>query len=136
MTTLLNPYLSFRDDAREALEFYRSVFGGELQLMTFDNMPGADPAEHAKVMHGQLTTRAGVLMAADTPTGMEVASGGPPICLSGDDADVLRGWWDALSGSGTVTYPLQPAPWGDHYGTCTDRFGTAWMFNVAGAPPT
>ena len=134
MGTLLNPYLSFRDNAREAMEFYQSVFGGDLQLMTFDNMPGADPSEHHKVMHGQLTTQAGVLMGADTPAGMEHTPGGPPICLSGTDEDVLRGWWDALSSSGTVTYDLQPAPWGDSYGTCTDRFGVDWMFNVGSAP--
>ena len=133
MSTLLNPYLSFRDNAREALEFYESVFGGDLQLMTFQNMPGADPAEHAKIMHGQLTTPAGVLMGADTPTGMEHTPGGYPVSLSGTDEDVLTGWWKALSGSGTVTMPLEKAPWGDSFGMCTDRFGIAWMFNI-GSP--
>ena len=64
---------------------------------------------------------------------MEVSPNGT-LTLSGDDEDRLRGWWDALSAGGTVGVPLEKAPWGDSFGMCTDRFGVAWMVNIAGRP--
>ncbi|SDS81994.1 VOC family protein [Jiangella sp. DSM 45060] len=138
MSTRLNPYIGFRDNARQALEFYRSVFGGELQLSTFaDFGAGDDPAEAGKIMHGQLEAENGlVLMAADTPNAMEHSPGGNvSISLSGDDEPTLRGYWEKLADGGTVTEPLQTAPWGDAFGMCTDRFGVAWLVNITGAPP-
>lgn len=134
MPTTLNPYLGFRDNAREAMTFYQSVFGGELALSTFGEFQASeDPAEADKIMHGMLTAANGlVLMGADTPNGMDLASGSSiSVSLSGDDETELRGYWDKLSGDGgSVTVPLEPAPWGDIFGMCTDRFGTAWLVNV------
>jgi len=134
MPTTLNPYLGFRDNAREALTFYQSVFGGDLALSTFGEYHASDdPAEADKIMHGMLTTGNGlVLMGADTPNGMDLASGSSiSVSLSGDDETELRGYWDRLAGDGgTVTVPLEAAPWGDVFGMCTDRFGTAWLVNV------
>jgi PhnB protein len=134
MPTTLNPYLGFRDNAREAMTFYQSVFGGDLALSTFGEFQASeDPAEAGKIMHGMLTTNNGlVLMGADTPNGMDLASGSSiSVSLSGDDESELRGYWDKLAGDGgTVTVPLEPAPWGDIFGMCTDRFGTAWLVNV------
>jgi uncharacterized glyoxalase superfamily protein PhnB len=76
VTSRLNPYLSFSDNARQALEFYRGVFGGELVLSTFGEAGGAEGPDADKIMHGQLETPAGyTLMAADTPAGMERAPG-------------------------------------------------------------
>lgn len=136
MTTRLNPYLGFRDNARDAMNFYQSVFGGELTLSTFgDYHASEDPAEKDKVMHGMLTTESGlVLMGADTPGSMSYTPGDNySVSLSGEDEAELRGYWDGLSGSGTVTVPLEPAPWGDTFGMCTDKFGVAWLVNIAGA---
>ena len=134
MPTTLNPYLGFRDNAREAMTFYQSVFGGELALSTFGEFQASeDPAEADKIMHGMLTAANGlVLMGADTPNGMDLASGSSiSVSLSGDDEAELRGYWEKLSGDGgSVTVPLEPAPWGDIFGMCTDRFGTAWLVNV------
>ncbi len=134
MPTTLNPYLGFRDNAREAMTFYQSVFGGDLALSTFGEFQASeDPAEADKIMHGMLTTDNGlVLMGADTPNGMDLAQGSSiSISLSGDDEAELRGYWDKLSGDGgSVTVPLEPAPWGDIFGMCTDKFGTAWLVNV------
>ncbi len=136
MPTRLNPYLSFRDQAREAMEHYHSVFGGELTLSTFAEMqmPG-DPAEGDKIMHAMLETPAGLtLMASDTPDSMEHHPGGShSVSLSGDDEAELRGYWEGLSAGGTVTMPLEPAPWGDTFGMCVDRFGISWLVNIAGA---
>jgi PhnB protein len=133
MTVQLNPYLNFRDNAREAMEFYHSVFGGELTLSTFAEFHASeDPAEQDKIMHGNLATEMGlVLMGADTPNGMEhSAPAGFSVSLSGDDEATLRRYWDALSEAGLVVMPLDKAPWGDIFGMCVDRFGVSWMVDV------
>ena len=135
--TRLNPYISFRGTAREAMEFYRSVFGGELDLSTFAEfqMPGIAEDEANLIMHGQLEAPGGlVLMAADTPRGMDLAEGSNiAISLSGDDDAELRGYWEKLAEGGSVTMPLEAAPWGDAFGQLTDRFGVSWMVNIAGS---
>jgi PhnB protein len=135
MAVLLNPYLTFRDTAREAMEHYQAVFGGELTVMSFADMHASeDPAEQAKVMHAMLIAPDGItLMGADTPNTMELGTNGS-VSLSGDDEARLRGFWDALVEGGTVTVPLEKAPWGDTFGMLTDRHGISWMVNVAGSP--
>jgi PhnB protein len=138
MTVRLNPYLNFRDNAREAMTFYESVFGGELTVSTFaDFQASDDPAEQDKVMHSQLETPDGlVLMAADTPAGMEYRpQAGVSVSVSGGDEPRLRGYWERLSEGGTVTMPFEKAPWGATFGMCVDRFGTSWMVNAGGEAP-
>jgi PhnB protein len=137
MPTRLNPYLSFRDNAKEAMTYYQSVFGGELTMSTFGEFQASeDPSEQDKIMHAQLTTDSGmVLMGADTPNGMGYNPGDAySVSLSGEDEAELRGYWERLSGDGTVTVPFEPAPWGDVFGMCTDKFGVPWLVNAAGAP--
>ena len=136
MTSRLNPYLNFRKTAREAMEFYRSVFGGNVEVMTFGTM-AHDPSEKALVMHSTLTAPNGfVLMGSDSPAEMPFTPGNAmAVSLSGDDDAELRGYWSKLSEGGSVTYPLAKAPWGDSFGMLTDRFGTPWMVNIAGARP-
>lgn len=135
MTTRLNPYLGFRDTAKEAMTFYHSVFGGDLTLNTFGEAQASeDPAEQDKIRHSMLTTDGGlVLMGADTPDSMEPPTGSNiSISLSGEDETELRGYWDELVAGGTVTLPLEKAPWGDSFGMCIDRFGVSWMVNIIG----
>ena len=137
MTTRLNPYLGFRDTAKQALEFYRSVFGGELALSTFAQYHASeDPAEQEKIMHGMLTSPSGlVLMGADTPNSMDYTPGDNfSVSLSGEDETELRGYWDKLVDGATVTAPLDKAPWGDTIGMCKDRFGVNWLVNIASSP--
>jgi len=133
MTVRLNPYLGFRGNAREAMTFYQSVFGGELDVSTFADHASADLTEQHKIMHPQLETPDGlVLMAADTPAGMEYRPhAGVSVSLSGDDEPRLRGYWERLSEGGTVMMPFEKAPWGATFGMCVDRFGTNWMVNAA-----
>jgi PhnB protein len=135
MSVTLNPYLSFRDNAREAMAFYQTVFGGDLTVSTFrDFHMTEDESELDKVMHAQLNAPEGiVLMGADTPNSMEYTPGGSiTVSLSGDDEAALRGYWERLSQGATVVQPLEKAPWGDSFGMLTDRFGTGWMVNIAG----
>lgn len=134
MPSVLNPYLSFNDNAREAMEFYKSVFGGELNMSTFGQggMPH-NPAEANKVMHAQLNSPSGfVLMGSDTPASMGTPRGNGAISLSGDNESELSGYWNKLSDGGSVMMPLSKAPWGDSFGMLTDRFGVSWMVNIAG----
>jgi PhnB protein len=128
----LNPYLSFRDDARQAMEFYKDVFGGTLTLSTFGEFGSPEGADADKVMHAQLEAGNGfALMASDTPAGMEHNPGtNISVSLSGDDADDLRGYWEKLSDGGTVTVPFEKQMWGDEFGACVDKFGIPWMVNV------
>jgi len=133
MSTRLNPYLSFRDTARDAMQFYQSVFGGELTLSTFAELHASDdPAEQDKIMHSMLVTDNGLtLMGADTPNSMEYTRGtNYSVSLSGDDDADLRGYWEKLSEGATIMMPLNVAPWGDMFGMCTDRFGMQWMVNI------
>jgi PhnB protein len=137
MSTQLNPYLNFLDSTRAAMDFYHSVFGGELVQSTFGEFHASDdPAEQDKIMHSQLTADNGmVLMAADTPNSMEYKAGTNfSVSLSGgpDDDAELRGYWQKLSEGGTVTMQLAPAPWGDTFGMCVDKFGISWLVNIAG----
>lgn len=118
------------------MTFYQSVLGGELTTSTFGEFHAVDdPAEQDKVMHAQLETPDGlVLMAADTPPGMEHRpQAGVSVALSGDDEAKLRGFWERLSEGGTVLMPFGPVPWGATFGMCVDRFGTTWMLNLTPA---
>ena len=135
MTSRLNPYIGFAGNARQAIEFYRDVFGGELNVSTYGEMGGAPAGHEDKVMHAQLETPSGfTLMVSDAPPGMERSGGSDiSISLSGDDADDLRGWFAKLSDGGAVTMPLEKQMWGDEFGMCTDRYGVSWMVNIAGA---
>jgi PhnB protein len=133
MASRLNPYLNFNGNARQAMEFYAGVFGGNLTLSTFADFGNAGSPDADKIMHGQLETDAGyTIMGADTPAGMEFhPMAGFSVSLSGDDSDALHGYWDKLSASGAVTMPLQKQVWGDEFGMCVDGFGVSWLVNIS-----
>lgn len=133
MASRLNPYLSFNGNAREAMEFYRSVFGGNLNVSTFSDFGGQDSPDAHKVMHAQLETDGGyTIMAADTPSEMEYRPmSGFSVSLSGDDGGALRGYFEKLSDGGSVMMPLAKQAWGDEFGMCMDRFGVSWLVNIS-----
>ncbi len=132
MTSRLNPYLAFPGNAREAMEFYETAFGGTLQVSTFGEYGAADAPNADGVMHAMLETDSGfVLMASDLQPGAEQHVGDSiTISLSGDDSDELRRYWEKLSDGGTVTMPLEKQVWGDEFGMCADKFGIPWMVNI------
>ena len=133
MASRLNPYISFAGNARQALEFYESVFGGSLTLSTFGEYGQEDSPIADQIMHGMLETDNGfTLMGADSPPGTDHSPGNNiSVSLSGDDAPELRGYWEKLSGGGTVSVPLEKQMWGDEFGMCVDRFGIPWLVNIA-----
>lgn len=133
--TRLNPYISFKNNAREAMDFYHTVFGGNLTLNTFgDGGMSEDPSEADKIMHAMLEGENGiVLMGADTPNSMTTTQGDNiSISLSGENDAELRGYWEKLAEGGQITQPLEVAPWGDTFGMVTDKFGIYWMVNITG----
>ncbi len=136
MAVTLNPYLNFRDNARQAMEFYHDVFGGSLDMSTFEEYHASeDITEKDKIMHAQLRSTDLVLMAADSPNAMEYTPGNNySVSLSGANQDdsTLRGYWDKLADGGRVTMPLEVAPWGDAFGMLQDKYGVSWMINIAG----
>ena len=131
----INPYLSFNDNCEEAFEFYRSVFGGEFTgIARFSDMDWGmemDEAEKSKVMHVALPIGNGILMGSDTPNSMGTVAHGSTISVAitpGSESEARR-IFDALSAGGTVTMPLDKAPWGALFGMFTDKFGFGWMVN-------
>src|SRR6266581_403130 len=135
MQSKLNPYLSFKDNSREAMEFYRSVFGGKLEVSTFkDYHASQDPSEDHLIMHSVLEAENGItFMASDTPNRMEYRPGtNMSMSLSGDNEAELKAYFEKLSVGGMVTMPLEKAIWGDSFGMCTDTFGVQWLVNIAG----
>ncbi|MEU7822857.1 VOC family protein [Catellatospora sp. NPDC049133] len=135
MASRLNPYISFNGNAREAMEFYQGILGGNLTVSTFGEFGDKDAPYANQIMHAQLESDAGyTLMASDTPPGMAYNPGDNiTISLSGDDGDRLRGYWEKLTEGGTVGVPLEKQMWGDEFGALKDRFGVNWMVNIAGS---
>ena len=136
MQTSLNAYISFTGNAREAITFYQTVFGGTVTIHTFQEYGAAqDPADAEKVMHGMLAGDNGIsFMAADTPSGMEHSTGSRiSMCLDGNDEATLSDYFEKLADGGTVTVPLEKAQWGDTFGMLIDKFGITWMVNIRGS---
>jgi PhnB protein len=131
MATRLNPYVSFADNARQAMEFYEQVFGGTLVLNTFGEYGMGDKPDG--IMHATLETPSGyTIMAADTPPGQSHEPGtNIAISLSGDDAKELHRYWDKLSDGATVSVALEKQMWGDEFGMLIDKFGIGWMVNIS-----
>jgi len=132
MANKLNPYLTFVGKARSVMDFYKSVFGGELTLQTFKEMHAAkSPEQEELIMHGQLITKDGMtLMASDDPES-ENESKNVSIAVSGEDKVTLRAYWDKLVDGATILVPFETAQWGDTFGMLTDKFGVRWMVNVS-----
>lgn len=131
MTTSLNPYIGFNGDARAAMEHYRDVFGGSLELRTFAEFGQTDESVADLIMHSVLATPSGLtLMGADQP-GRYQPGGNVSVIVSGDDEAALRGYWEGLSAGATVIVPLEPQMWGDIFGMCTDPFGVTWQVNIS-----
>ena len=133
MQTNLNPYLSFKNNAREAMEFYKTVFGGKLTVSTFKDFHASQtPDEDNLVMHSVLEGDNGItFMASDTPNRMEYRVGTNfSMSLSGDNEAELKTYFEKLAASGNVTMPLEKAIWGDSFGMLNDKFGVAWLVNI------
>jgi PhnB protein len=135
MSVQTTTHLNFRGDARPALAFYQSVFGGELAAITYaDAGAVGDPDEADEVMWGQVASSDGFhVMAYDVPSSRPFTRGDGSFFVSvrGDDQDELRRHWDGLIDGGTVVVDLGPAGWAPLYGMVVDRFGITWVLDIA-----
>lgn len=131
------PYISFPGNAREALEFYAEVFGGTLDVMTYDGMEGLpfDPppgvVAHAQ-LHGGLVTLSGADDIGESPQPLDGSAYSLMVMPSSVEEGKTLMERIAADGGGTEM-PFEKAPWGDHYGQAKDRFGVLWHVNVSGA---
>ncbi|GAB2529843.1 VOC family protein [Paramicrobacterium agarici] len=134
MSVNVTPHLNFRGQARAALEFYQTVFGGSLATITYadaHNVTASDEAD--QIMWGQVESDAGVrIMAYDVPGHAAYEPGIIPLFVSvrGTDADEITAYWNKLADGATVLAPLAPAQWAPLYGMLTDRFGVTWVLDV------
>jgi PhnB protein len=128
----LNPYLFFNGNAREAMEFYKGIFGGELNISNFEDfnsdMPGMEEMK-GKVMHAMLDGEV-KLMASDSRQASDKMAK-VELSISGDDEAKLKGYFEKLSAGGTVKMPLEKQAWGDLYGQLQDKYGVYWMINIS-----
>lgn len=137
MTLQFSPNISFPGNATEALRFYQEVFGGELDIMTYGDMPDMElPFEpppgavaHATLTSGTVYIAGGDAMGPDSPV---LTSDVYSFLLQFDTVAEARDYIVRLTaGGGEVTLAFEKAPWGDYYGQVTDQFGVVWMFNAA-----
>jgi PhnB protein len=136
MTIQTTTHLNFRGTAREALEFYQTVFGGELTTISYADMGNADPDTADHVVWGQVTAANGFrIMAYDVYPHLPWEQGRDPFFVSvrGTDAAELTGLWTKLTDGATVRQSLEPSPWAPLYGQLTDRFGVTWVLDIAAA---
>ncbi len=128
-------HLNFRGDARPALEFYQSVFGGDTAIITYkdaNNVQESSEANH--VMWGQVSTDKGFqVMAYDVPSRLPWDRGENAFFVSvrGDTSDEIAAYWEKLSQGASIIQPLAPAQWSPLCGMLKDRFGVTWVVDVA-----
>jgi PhnB protein len=138
MSISVTPHLNFRGNAREALTFYQTVFGGDLVVVTYADMGNPDPATADLVTWGQVSADNGFrVMAYDVYPNLPYEQGAHSFYVSvrGTDEAELRGYWDQLTDGATVSQPLSPAPWAPLYGQLTDRYGVTWVLDIAADYP-
>lgn len=138
MQQMLTPYLNFQGNTREAMEFYHSVFGGDLKLSTFGefNMPNTAENYKDKIMHAVLQTPDLMIMASEGMPERNVNFGdNVSLSLAGEDSEKLTGYFNKLADGGKVTMPLEKQMWGDTFGMLTDKFGVHWMVNISSGKP-
>jgi PhnB protein len=126
-----NPYFFFQGNAREAMEFYKSIFGGELSFQTYGDVGAAtddNPPEY--IMHAHLKAEDVVLMASDSSKASDKAAK-VTMSLSGNEEEKLRGYFDRLSEGVTVESPLKKEFWGDTFGALRDKYGIEWMVSIS-----
>lgn len=135
MTITTTTHLNFRGRARAALEFYQSVFGGNLMIATHSQAYPTFPAEEADlVAFGQVQSPEGFnIMAFDVPAARPYDAGISPVFVSvrGTDQDEITRYWTGLSDGATVIQPLGPSGWTPLFGMLTDRHGVTWVLDVA-----
>lgn len=132
MATWLNPYIGFGGNAREAMEFYQTVFGGKLDLMTGAQF-GLPEDQAERIMHAHLVTDDGwSFMAADSSEQVDMTVAPITLCIGGEGVDrAQKIYEDLLAGGGQAVMPLAKQQWGSIHGHVRDQFGVLWMLDFS-----
>lgn len=134
MSITATPHINFRDQAREALGYYQTVFNGELMLATYGDIHAAEQPDQAeKIAFGVLTAPNGLrIMGYDVQPTKDYDAGANPfyIALHGTDPEEIQRIWDALAADGAVLTPLAPSPFAPLYGMLTDRYAITWIIDA------
>ena len=134
MTILTTTHLNFRGQAREALNFYRSVFGGEQTVVTYGDLGATqDPAQAEQVIWGQVVSAEGFRIMAYDVQPEKAWNPGENACyvsVRGTSAEEIAAYWETLSGGASVLQPLGASAWSPLYGMLKDRFGVTWVLDV------
>jgi len=133
----INPYLIFNGNAEETFTFYQSVFGGELHITRFSEMPGSESMpdeDHQKLAHVALVIAGNsqLLMASDAGTGHEVViqkNGNFYISLEPESAEETEKIYSKLSEGGKIIMPLDETDWAEKFAMFADKFGIQLMIN-------
>lgn len=128
-TVSLNPYIFFRGDCRDAMEFYKSIFGGDLTIQTYADVKMGNENQQDRVMHALLEGGLIRLMASDTEQASAKAAK-ISLSLESSDDSVIRPVFDKLAEGGDILSELSKEFWGDTFGQLTDKYGIEWMFNI------
>jgi PhnB protein len=131
----LNPYLSFSNNCREAMNFYKDSLGGELVLQTVGELPEMaaqmPPEMKSNIMHSVLTSGDIIIMASDLNRESPVEGNTVHLCIQCKTEDELNTFFSNLSKGGKITEPIADMPWGAKYGSLIDKYGKYWLFNYA-----
>lgn len=127
----LAPYIFFSGQCREAMEHYQKIFGGKLDMQSYDDMPDMPNKDEMKglLMNASLTGGAVVIRGSDIKSASP-ATKKIELCLTGSDEAKLRKIFDELGKGGKINYPLKKEFWGDIFGKLTDKFGVEWMVDI------
>lgn len=135
MSVITTPHLNFRGDAAAALQFYHSVFGGQLVVVTNTDAHSVEtPAEADQVKFGQVIGANGFqIMAFDVPASVAYDQGEKSVYVSvrGDSAEEIAELWGRLAVGSTIIEDLGPSAFSPVYGMLKDRFGVVWVLDVA-----
>lgn len=129
----ITPYLNFAGDCREAMTFYQSVFGGELEMTAHKDTPSAEhvpPEMQNQIMHAALTIGDAVIFASDAPMTKANNFSGVYLSVHPTSVEEADRMFAALKEGGEVEMPLEETFWAKRFGMLYDRWGVKWMFNV------
>jgi PhnB protein len=135
MSVTTTTHLNFQGEARAALDYYQSVFGGRLAAVTYEDMGNVQNENEADwVVWGEVAGGNGFhVMAYDVPSHLPWNQGSNSFFVSvrGDDTNEVNTLWQKLVEGSTVVQPLGSSQWAPLYGMLTDRFGVTWVLDVA-----
>jgi PhnB protein len=127
----LFPYLNFKGNCEEALNFYKDALDGEiLQMGRYSDSPVNTNEEFKnKIVHGRLKFGDALIMASDSMRDANDFNDSISLSVECETGDQLESVFTKMSEGGKVTMPLQDQFWGAKFGMLTDKFGVHWMFN-------